>query len=223
MQNYLLCCYTRLQVVNNYNIRTEPHFSNWTAPNSFRTESKFFFKNWTEIKTILHIPTKPIFDFLSEINTPWVLQFLWWWSRVIKWQVDCMWCHSKQCSSKCDMCYWVSNCVCLRTKVLWCLAVRQRRQHKSAYQITYVHSDWMLPFGLSLAWLTLQQHVGEFSGCILFVWLWFLLHGWIFTACDIGAECLSEASLIPRPIEKGAISVAFVCPSIYLSVCPLRT
>jgi len=136
------------------------------------------------------------------------------------WQVDCMWCHSKQCSSKCDMCYWVSNCVCLRTKVLWCLAVRQRRQHKSAYQITYVHSDWMLPFGLSLAWLTLQQHVGEFSGCILFVWLWFLLHGWIFTACDIGAvfSWVSVRSLSYTASHREGSNKRCFCLSVHLSV-----
>jgi len=38
-----------LQNENDYNIRTEPHFSNQTEPTSFWTESEFF-QNWTKIK-----------------------------------------------------------------------------------------------------------------------------------------------------------------------------
>ena len=41
------------RVVNNYNIRTEPSCLNRTEPNSFRTESDFFFKNRTETEPIL--------------------------------------------------------------------------------------------------------------------------------------------------------------------------
>jgi len=35
---------TWLLVVDNFSIRTEPHYINWTDPNSFRTESEFYQK-----------------------------------------------------------------------------------------------------------------------------------------------------------------------------------
>jgi len=66
MSSTVAVIFTITWVVNNYNIITiisEPNWVFWirTEPNSFRTESEFFFKKWnqkqTEIKkSILQIP-----------------------------------------------------------------------------------------------------------------------------------------------------------------------